>query len=62
MIQESHIHLFLINRLVNHSIFQNIIFLRTFDSECSYIEMWFTDRNSKPLETVDEININLVID
>ena len=26
------------------------IFLKTFDSEFSYIEVWFTDQNSKPLE------------
>ena len=26
------------------------IFLKIFDSEFSYIEVWFTDQNSKPLE------------
>ena len=30
-------------------IFKNFIFLKTFDSEFSYIEVWFTDQNSKPL-------------
>ena len=34
--------------------------LKTFNSEFSYIEVWFTDQNSKPLEIEDEININLV--
>ena len=33
------------------------IFLKTFDSEFSYIEVWFTDQNSKPLEIEDKINI-----
>ena len=28
----------------------NFIFLKTFDSEFSYIEMWLTDQNSNPLE------------
>ena len=36
---------------------KNFIFLKTFDSEFSYIEIWFTDQNSKPLETKDNINI-----
>ena len=39
----------------------NFIFLKTFNSEFSYIEVWFTDQNSKPLETEDKINITLVI-
>ena len=37
---------------------KNFIFLKTFNSEFSYIEVWFTDQNSKPLE----ISIILVID
>ena len=37
------------------------IFLKTFKSEFSYIEVWFTDQNSKPLEIADKINISLVI-
>ena len=37
------------------------IFFKTFDSEFSYIELWFTDQNCKPLEIEDKININLVI-
>ena len=39
----------------------NFIFLKTFDSEFLYIEVWFTDQNSKPLEIEDKINITLVI-
>ena len=41
---------------------KNFIFLKTFDSEFSYIEVWFTNQNSKPLEIEDKINITLVID
>ena len=37
------------------------IFLITFHSEFSYIRVWFTDQNSKPLEREDKINITLVI-
>ena len=32
---------------------KNFIFLKTFDSEFSNIEVWFTDQNSKPLEVED---------
>ena len=31
------------------------------DSEFSYIEVWFIDQNSNPLEIEDKINITLVI-
>ena len=31
------------------------------DSEFSYIEVWFTDQNSKQLEIEDEMHIILVI-
>ena len=37
------------------------LFLKTFDSEFSYIEVWFTDQNSKPLEIEDKTNFILVI-
>ena len=40
---------------------KNFIFSRIFSSEFSYIEVWFTDQNSKPLEIEDKINITLVI-
>ena len=39
----------------------NFIFLKTFNSEFSYIEVWFTDQNSKALEIEDKINITLHI-
>ena len=47
-------------RLLNISP-KNAIFLKTFNSEFSYIEVSFTNQNSKPLETEDKINITLVI-
>ena len=40
---------------------KKIIFLKTFDSEFSHIEVWFTDKNYKPLEIEGKINITLVI-
>ena len=40
---------------------KNFKFLKTFNSEFSYIKVWFTDHNSKPLEIEDKINITLVI-
>ena len=36
---------------------KKFIFLKTFQSEFSYIEVWFTDQNLKPLK----LNITLVI-
>ena len=38
---------------------KKLIFLKNFDSEFSYIEVWFTDQNSKPLVVFNKININL---
>ena len=40
---------------------KNFILLTTFDSEFSYIEVWFTDQNSDPPEIEDKINVTLVI-
>ena len=37
------------------------IFLKTFNLEFSYIEVWFTDQNSEPLEIEVKINITLAI-
>ena len=39
----------------------NHIFLNTFDSEFQEIKVWFTDKNSKPLEVEDKINLTLII-
>ena len=40
---------------------KNFVLLKTFYSEFSYIEVQFTDQNSRPLEIEDKINITLVI-
>ena len=39
----------------------NHIFLRTFNSKYDEIIVWFTDQNSKPLETENRINLTMVI-
>ena len=39
----------------------NFTFLKTVDSEFSYIDVQFTDQNSKPLEIENKIKITLVI-
>ena len=40
---------------------KTFIFLKTFDSQFLYIEVWLTDQISKPLEIEDKANITLVI-
>ena len=40
---------------------ETFTFLETFDSEFSYIEVWFKNQNSNSLEIEDKINIPLVI-
>ena len=40
---------------------KTFIFLKTIDSEFWYIEVWFTDQNSNPLDIEDKIDITLVI-
>ena len=37
------------------------LFFKTFNLKFSYIEVWVTDQNSKPLEIKDKISITLVI-
>ena len=37
------------------------MFLKTFNSEISYIKVWFTNQNSKRLEIKDKIIVTLVI-
>ena len=41
---------------------KNFIFLKAFDSEFPYFEVWSTDQDSKVLDVEDKINITLVID
>ena len=40
---------------------KNFIICKDFNAEFSFIEAWFTDQYSKPLEMEDKINIILVI-
>ena len=40
---------------------ETFIFWKVFNSEFLYIEAWFIDQNSIPLEIEDKINIALVI-
>ena len=39
----------------------NHIFLKSFNSEYNEVEVWFTDQNSKPLETEERINLTILI-
>ena len=39
---------------------ENFIFLKTFNSEFWYIEIWFSDQNFKSPEIEDKINITLI--
>ena len=40
---------------------KNLLLLKTFDSEFSFMEVWITDQNPNPLEIQDKINITFVI-
>ena len=61
-IQEYYTLLFQIKLLpVYWKFLQEIIFLKTFNSEYDEIKVWFTDQNSKPLEMEDRINLTMVI-
>ena len=40
---------------------KHFIFLKNFNSEFSYIEVWLADQSSKPLEIEDKVSITLVI-
>ena len=40
---------------------KNFISQKTFNSKSSYIEIWFTDHNFRPLVIEDKVNITLVI-
>ena len=40
---------------------KNVMFLNNFDSWFSYIELWFTNQNSRQLEMTDDVNNTLII-
>ena len=60
MIQEFCISFFLRSELLD-ILPKNLIFLKNFNSEFLFIVVWFTNRNYKPLEIEDIINITLII-
>ena len=39
----------------------SLMMLKTTNAEFSFIEIWFTDQNNRPLEIEDNINITLII-
>ena len=47
-------------QLINIARHSSII-LSTTNTELSFIEMWFTDENSKPLEIGDSVTLTLII-
>ena len=40
---------------------ETLIMLKTVNTEFSFIEIWFTDQNNRPLEIEDSVNISLII-
>ena len=36
--------------------------LKTTNAEFSFIKIWFTDQNNRPLEIEDNVNITLIIE
>ena len=58
------LHAFIPNKSFGQLLYispKDFIFLKTFNSEFLYTEVWFTDQNYKLLEIEDKINITLVI-
>ena len=39
----------------------SLTMLKTNNAEVSFIEIWFTDQNNRPLEIEDNVNITLTI-
>ena len=39
----------------------SLTILKTTDAEFSFIEIWFTDQNNRPLEIEDNVNATLII-
>ena len=40
---------------------ETLIMLKTVNTEFSFIEIWFTDQDNKPLEIEDRVNISLTV-
>ena len=41
---------------------ETLIMLKTVNTEFSFIEIWFTDQDNRPLEVEDSVNISLIVD
>ena len=57
-------HTFVANESFGHLLDispKDFVFLKTFESKFAYIEVWFSDQNSKPLEVEDKIKITSFI-
>ena len=39
----------------------SLIMLKTVNTEFSFIEIWFTDQDNRPLEIKDSVNISLIV-
>ena len=39
---------------------ETLIILKTVNTEFSFIEIWFTDQDNRPLEIEDSVNISLI--
>ena len=39
----------------------SLIMLNTINTEFSFIDVWFTDQNSKPFEIEDNVNLSVII-
>ena len=40
---------------------ETLIMLKTANTEFSFIEIWFTDQDNRPLEIEDSVNISLIV-
>ena len=40
---------------------RSLTMLKTTNAEFSFIEIWFTDQNNRPLEIQDNVNITLLL-
>ena len=40
---------------------ETLIMLKTVNTEFSFIEIWFTDQDNRPLETENSVNISLIV-
>ena len=38
-----------------------LIMLKTVNKEFSFVEVWFTDQDNRPLEIEDNVNISMII-